>query len=109
MKVIKFLPHISNLPKNPLPEFERKASLNQSITRNKQSSSLNQAISFYLPSKLKFGAYLVFSSGVLVKNEEERKRVERCLRELYEWESEADYQSFLEGFIIRNGGKGLRR
>ena len=44
-------------------------------------------------------------NGVLVKNEREQRRVEEYLKELYEFQSEKDYQGFLEGFIIRDSGR----
>ena len=45
-------------------------------------------------------------NGVLVKDEKERRRVEKYLKELYEFQSEEDYQGFLDGFIVRDNGKG---
>ena len=40
--------------------------------------------------------------GVLVKDEREQRRVEKYLKELYEFPSEKDYQDFLAGFVIRD-------
>jgi len=40
--------------------------------------------------------------GVLVKNKEEQGKVEKYLKELYEFESEKDYHNFLDGFIIQD-------
>lgn len=47
-------------------------------------------------------------NGVLVKDEREQRRVEEYLKELYEFPSEKDYQSFLDGFIVRDDGKGRK-
>ena len=46
--------------------------------------------------------------GVLVKDEREQRSVEKYLKELYEFQSEKDYQNFLAGFIIRDNGKDTR-
>ena len=46
--------------------------------------------------------------GVLVKNEREQISVEKYLRELYEFQSEKDYQNFVESFIISDNGKGAK-
>lgn len=43
--------------------------------------------------------------GVLIKDEREQRSVEKYLRELYEFQSEKDYQNFLSGFIIRDNGR----
>ena len=43
--------------------------------------------------------------GVLVKDEREQRSVEKYLKELYEFQSEKDYQGFLAGFIIRDSGR----
>ena len=43
--------------------------------------------------------------GVLVKNEKEQRSVEKYLKELYEFQSEEEYQGFLDGFIIRDSGR----
>ena len=47
-------------------------------------------------------------NGVLVKNEREQISVEKYLKELYEFQSEKDYQNFLESFIISDNGKGAK-
>jgi len=47
-------------------------------------------------------------NGVLAKDESEQKRVEKYLKELYEFPSEKDYQNFLDGFIVRDNGKGSK-
>ena len=44
-------------------------------------------------------------NGVLVKNEREQRRVEEYLKELYEFQSDEDYQGFLEDFIIRDNSR----
>lgn len=41
-------------------------------------------------------------NGVVTKNEEEKRKVEKYLKELYEFESEKDYHHFLDGFIIQD-------
>ena len=41
-------------------------------------------------------------NGVLVKDEGEQRRVEKYLKELYQFPSEEDYQNFLDGFIVRD-------
>ena len=41
-------------------------------------------------------------NGVLVKNEREQRRVEKYLKELYEFQSEEAYQDFLNDFIVRD-------
>jgi len=46
--------------------------------------------------------------GVLVKDEREQRSVEKYLKELYEFPSEEDYQGFLNGFIVRDDGKGRK-
>jgi len=46
--------------------------------------------------------------GVLVKNEREQISVEKYLKELYEFQSEKDYQNFVESFIISDNGKGTK-
>lgn len=46
--------------------------------------------------------------GVLVKNEREKRSVEKYLKELYEFPPGKDYQNFLSGFIIRDNGKDTR-
>jgi len=43
--------------------------------------------------------------GVLVKDEREQRSVEKYLKELYEFQSEKDYQKFLAAFIIRDSGR----
>lgn len=43
---------------------------------------------------------------VLVKDEEEQRRVERYLKELYEFPSKEDYHNFLDGFIIQDKQRG---
>ena len=43
--------------------------------------------------------------GVVVKDEREQRRVEKYLKEFYEFPSEEDYQRFLDGFIVRDEGK----
>ena len=43
--------------------------------------------------------------GVLVKDEREQRSVEKYLKELYEFQSEEEYQGFLDGFIIKDSGK----
>ena len=43
--------------------------------------------------------------GVLVKDEKEQRSVEKYLKELYEFQSEEEYQGFLAGFIIRDSGR----
>ena len=40
--------------------------------------------------------------GVLVKNKEEQGKVEKYLKELYEFESEKDCHRFLDEFIIQD-------
>lgn len=47
-------------------------------------------------------------NGVLVKDEREQRRVEKYLKELYEFQSEEDYRGFLDGFIIRDSGKDAK-
>lgn len=42
---------------------------------------------------------------VLVKDEEEQRRVEKHLKELYEFPSKEDYQDFLDGFVIKDNSK----
>jgi len=44
-------------------------------------------------------------NGVLAKDEREQKRVEKYLKELYEFPSEKDYKDFLDGFIVRDEGR----
>jgi len=44
-------------------------------------------------------------NGVLVKDEREQRRVEKYLKELYEFQSEEDYRGFLNGFIVRDKGR----
>ncbi len=46
--------------------------------------------------------------GVLVKDEREQRNVGKYLEELYEFPSEKDYQDFLDGFIVRDDGKGSK-
>ncbi len=41
-------------------------------------------------------------NGVLVKDEREQRRVEKYLKEPYEFKPEEDYRGFLDGFIIRD-------
>ncbi len=41
-------------------------------------------------------------NGVVIKNKEEKRKVEKYLKELYEFESEKDYHHFLDGFIIQD-------
>ena len=47
-------------------------------------------------------------NGVLVKNEREQISVEKYLKELYEFQSEKDYQNFVESFIISDNGMGAK-
>jgi len=44
-------------------------------------------------------------NGVLVKDEREQRRVEKYLKELYEFKSEEDYRGFLDSFIIRDSSE----
>ena len=41
-------------------------------------------------------------NGVVVKNKEEQGKVEKYLKELYEFESEKDYKDFVKNFIIQD-------
>jgi len=47
-------------------------------------------------------------NGVLVKDEREQTSVEKYLKELYEFQSEKDYQNFLQGFIIKDDGRNTK-
>jgi len=46
-------------------------------------------------------------NGVVVKNGKEQRRVEKYLKELYEFPSKEDYHNFLDGFIIQDKQRGV--
>lgn len=45
------------------------------------------------------------ANGVLAKDEREQRSVEKYLKELYDFQSEKEYQNSADGFIIKDNGK----